>query len=61
MNATYDVNSLSAAGMRTWFRSVIGADITTFEMLGNESIAALTLAVPVKTRYIDASVKRSGD
>ena len=57
--ATYGVDSLSAVEMRNWFRKVIGADVTTFEILGNESITALSLAVAAKSRYVEASVKES--
>ena len=50
--ATYGVDSLSAVEMRTWFRNVIGAEVTTFEILGNESITALSLTVAAKSRYV---------
>ena len=57
--ATYGVDSLSAVEMRIWFRNVIGAEVTTFEILGNESIAALSSTVAAKSRYVKASVKES--
>ncbi len=50
--ATYGVDSLSAVEMRTWFRNVIGAEVTTFEILGNESITALSLSAAAKSRYV---------
>lgn len=55
--ATYGVDSLSAVELRIWFRNVIGAEVTTFDILGNESIAALSLSVAAKSRYVKASLK----
>ena len=57
--ATYGVDSLSAAEMRIWFRNVLGAEVTTFEILGNDSIAALSSTVAAKSRYVKAAVKES--
>ena len=58
--ATYGVDSLSAVEMRIWFRNVLGAEVTTFEILGNESIAALSSAIAAKSRYVKASVVKEG-
>lgn len=55
--ANYGVDSLSAVEIRTWFRNVVGAEVTTFEILGKESITALSLAVAAKSRYVEASLK----
>ena len=55
--ATYGVDSLSAVEMRIWFRNVLGAEVTTFDILGNESIAALSLSVAARSRYVKASVR----
>lgn len=55
--ATYGVDSLSAVEMRTWFRNTIGADVNTFEILGNESITALSLTIAAKSRFVKASLK----
>lgn len=59
--AIYGVDSLSALELRIWFRNVIGAEVNTFKILGNESIAALSLAVAAKSRYTEALVKESED
>ena len=57
--ATYGVDSLSAVEMRIWFRNVLGAEVTTFDILGNESIAVLSSSVAAKSRFVKASVKEN--
>lgn len=49
---TYGVDSLTAVEVRTWFHRVIGADVTVFEILGNESIASLGVMIARKSRYM---------
>ena len=58
---TYGVDSLAAVEMRTWFRRVIGSDVAVFEILGNENIAALALAVAVKSQFVRAQLKENLD
>ncbi|TGO27881.1 hypothetical protein BPAE_0035g00240 [Botrytis paeoniae] len=38
---TYGVDSLSAVEVRLWFKKSIGADISVFEIMGNESMSTL--------------------
>ena len=53
---TYGVDSLTAVEVRTWFRRVVGADVAVFEILGNESIASLGVAVARKSRFVKPEV-----
>ena len=54
---TYGVDSLAAVELRTWFRRVIGAEMTVFEILGNGSIASLAMTVAGKSRFVKADLK----
>jgi KR domain/Phosphopantetheine attachment site len=54
---TYGVDSLAAVEVRTWFRRIIGADVTVFEILGNGSIASLGLSVAAKSEFVRAELK----
>ena len=48
--------AVPAVGMRIWFGNVVGGEVATFdEVLGNESIAALSLMVEMKSRFVEAS------
>jgi KR domain/Phosphopantetheine attachment site len=54
---TYGVDSLAAVEVRTWFRRIIGADVTVFEILGNGSITSLGLLVALKSQFVKAELK----
>lgn len=38
---TYGIDSLSAVEIRMWFQNIIGADVTIFEILGDQSMSTL--------------------
>ncbi|KAH8652666.1 putative polyketide synthase [Tricladium varicosporioides] len=58
---TYGVDSLFAVEVRTWFRNIIGIDITVFDILGNKSIAELVGVVAPKSRFITESLRIAHD
>lgn len=55
--ATYGVDSLSAVEMRVWFRNVVGAEVSMFDILWGESIGGLSAAVAGRSRFVKAALK----
>jgi aryl carrier-like protein len=58
---SYGVDSLTAVEIRTWFRSIIGADVALFEILGSGDIASLALLVAGKSTFVAQSIKEKSD
>ncbi|KUJ10154.1 reducing type I polyketide synthase [Mollisia scopiformis] len=54
----YGVDSLSAVELRTWFRNVVGVDITVFDILGNQSLADLAATVAPRSQFLAEELKR---
>lgn len=54
---TYGVDSLAAVEVRTWFRRVIQADVTVFEILGNQNIASFGASVAGKSGWVKAELR----
>lgn len=58
---TYGVDSLAAVEVRTWFRRVIGAEVTVFEILGNGSIMSLGHMVAPRSQFVTAALKNDAE
>ena len=58
---TYGVDSLAAVEVRTWFRRVIGAEVTVFEILGNGSITSLGHMVAPRSQFVTADLKNDAE
>ncbi len=56
---SFGVDSLVAKELRNWFAKEIGADVSVFEILGNESIADLRLEAVGRSRHCHHSVERT--
>lgn len=56
---SFGVDSLVAIKLRNWFAKEIGADVSVFEILGNESIADLGLEAVGRSRHCGHSVERT--
>lgn len=57
---TYGLDSLTAVEIRTWFRTVIGADVMVFEILANEDISSLALIVAGQSTFVTDALKNNG-
>ena len=53
----HGLDSLTAVEVRTWFRTIIGADVAVFEILGNGDIASLALLAAGKSIFVATSLK----
>ena len=53
----YGVDSLVAVELRGWLRRDMGAEVTTFEILGNSSVADLAQMVAQRSRYVSTAIK----
>jgi aryl carrier-like protein len=53
----YGLDSLSAVEVRTWMRSMVGIDVTVFEILGNKSITELVTSVAPKSQFLSKSIE----
>jgi hypothetical protein len=49
--------TLFAVELRTWFRNIVGIDITVFDILGNKSIAELAVAMAPKSEFLSESLR----
>jgi len=49
---TYGVDSLSAVELRTWFRNVVGVNITVFDILNNQSLVELATTVAPRSHFL---------
>ena len=56
---SFGVDSLVAIELRNWFAKEIGAEVSVFEILGNESIADLSVEAVGRSRHCCHSVKRT--
>lgn len=54
----YGVDSLSAVELRTWFRNVVGVDMTVFNILGNQSLADLATSIASKSQFLSEDLKK---
>lgn len=48
----YGVDSLVAVEVRTWFKNVVGADVTVFDILSNKSIEAIGMIAVKRSRHV---------
>lgn len=48
----YGVDSLAAVEIRTWFKNVVGADVTVFEILSNASVEAMAVTAAKRSRHV---------
>ena len=48
----YGVDSLAAVEIRTWFKNVVGADVTVFEILSNASMETMAATAAKRSRYV---------
>jgi hypothetical protein len=48
----YGVDSLSAVELRTWFRNVVGVEVTVFDILSNQGMADVVANITPKSRYL---------
>lgn len=48
----YGVDSLAAVEIRTWFKNVVGADVSVFEILSNSSVEAVAMIAVKRSRYV---------
>lgn len=48
----YGVDSLAAVEIRTWFKNVVGADVSVFEILSNNSIEAVGMIAVKRSRHV---------
>lgn len=56
---TYGVDSLAAVEIRTWFRNMVGADVTVFEILSNLGVEGMAKLAARRSRYV--KVEGEGD
>lgn len=48
----YGVDSLAAVEIRTWFKNVVGADLSVFDILSNHSIEAVGMIAVKRSRHV---------
>lgn len=48
----YGVDSLAAVEIWTWFKSVVGADVTVFDILSNASVEAIATTAAKQSRHV---------
>jgi len=58
---SYGVDSLSAVEIRTWFRNQIGADVSVFDILGNNSLTELAATVATNSQFVPSSLKTASE
>lgn len=54
--SAYGIDSLSAIELRTWFSKEIGVTLSVFDILGSESVAALSQRISGKSQYVTVAV-----
>ncbi|KAH6683357.1 fatty acid synthase S-acetyltransferase [Halenospora varia] len=57
---SYGVDSLVAVELRNWFKKAMGADVAVFDILGNDSMAVLSMGVAEKSEFVRDAVKKAG-
>lgn len=53
---SYGVDSLVAVELRTWFSKEMGVEVTVFDIMGSTSIAALSLLIVRRSKFLQDKV-----